>query len=131
MARLTEILRAPFACKVDRQQIGRQVSGRWALGARLLIETSIKLRESPERIFHLKYSSLVRYPLATLTALYRHFNLVLSAEAQARIEHFLAQRPNGGYGRNSYRVEDYALDREKESRRYRDYTLHFQVGHEW
>jgi Sulfotransferase family len=72
VARLTEILRKPFTRKVDRQQIGRQVSERWAQGARLLIETSMNQRESPARIFHLKYRNLVGDPLAAVTALYQH-----------------------------------------------------------
>jgi hypothetical protein len=128
VAKLTEILREPFARKVDRQQIGRQVSKRWSLGSRLLIETSMRLRESTRRIVNLRYSSLVRDPLATLKAVYCHFNLVLRPQAQARINHFLANRPNGGHGQNTYRIEDYGLDRENEIRRYRDYKLHFQIG---
>jgi Sulfotransferase family len=130
VAKLTELLREPFARKVDRLQIGRQVSERWRQGANLLIETSLKLSGSPGRIFHLKYKNLARDPLAAVAALYRSFGFILSPEAQLRIEHFIATHPMGGYGRNTYRLDIYGLDRELERRRYRDYMSFFQIESE-
>jgi Sulfotransferase family len=127
VARLTEILRQPFSRKVDRRLIGQQVSHRWDLGANLLIDISWKQKEASPRIFHLNYRSLVADPLATVTALYRYFGLVLSHEARTRMEVFTAERPNGGYGQNTYRLEDYGLNSENERRRFRNYALHFRI----
>jgi hypothetical protein len=130
VARLTEILRQPFTRRVDRLQIGRQVTGRWVLGAKLLIETSANLKASPERALHLRYRSLVRDPMAAVRAIYQRFGLSLEPRAQARIEAFVAQRPKGGYGHNIYRFEDYGLDPETERRRYREYISYFRMGSE-
>jgi hypothetical protein len=130
VARLTEILREPFTRRVDRLQIGRQVSNRWALGARLLIEMSTNLKASPARIFHIRYRNLVRDPFATASALYTHFGLTLNSRAQARFRRFIAQRPRGGYGHNAYCFEDYGLDTLVEQRRYRDYMSFFHINSE-
>ena len=127
VARLTEILRQPFSRKVDRLRIGQQVSYRWALGANLLIDISLKQREPRPRIFHLNYTSLVADPLASVTAIYRYFGLALSSAARTRIEVFTAERPNGGYGQNTYRFEDYGLNPENERRQFRNYASHFRV----
>jgi hypothetical protein len=127
VAKLTEILRQPFARTVDRLQIGRQVSDRWALGARLLIEASENLAASPERVVHVSYRTLVREPIEVVAAIYYRFGLALSTKEESRMRDFLATHPNGGYGRNSYRLNDYGLSRETEQSRYRDYVSHFQV----
>jgi hypothetical protein len=130
VSRLTEILRQPFTYHVDRLQIGRQVSDRWAQGAKLLIDMSEMLRSTPARAFHLHYGSLSRDPLAAVRAIYEQFGLNLSADAVNRINSFVAYRPKGGYGENVYRPEDYGLDLKRERRRYHDYSSHFGVGSE-
>ena len=130
VARLTEILRQPFTRKIDRLQIGRQVSDRWLLGSSLLITASESLKSSPERIFHVRYKDLVRNPFEVISALYRHFDLGLSAEGEARIKRYTTEREDGGYGRNHYRFEDYGLNSEAERKRYAPYIEHFQVGSE-
>lgn len=128
VAKLTEILRQPFTRRVDRLQIGQQVSSCWAQGARLLIKVSKTLRALPARVSHVHHRSLVRDPLAAVTAIYGHFGLTLTPEAEARIRHFVAERPNGGYARNVYRIEDYGLNPQTERRRYYDYIEHFRIG---
>ena len=40
VARLTEILRRPFARSIDRMRIGRQISQDWSLGMQRIIEAS-------------------------------------------------------------------------------------------
>lgn len=128
VAALTEILRQPFTRYVDRAQIGQQVADRWALGSKLLIEASKRLNASPEKALHLRYRSLVRDPIGVVATIYRHFGLVLSPEAEARMSHFIDERPNGGYGRNNYRLEGYGLDAEAERRRHSDYISYFRIG---
>ena len=130
VARLTEVLREPFARRVDRLQIGQQVSERWRYGANLLIETSLKLSRSSVRIFHLNYRSLVRDPLAAIAALYRYFGFTLSPEADSCMQHFVTTQPRGGYGRNNYHLENYGLNREQERRRYQDYMSFFRIESE-
>ncbi len=127
VARLTETLRRPFTRRVNRLHIGRQVSDRWARGAATLIEAAEFSRETPGRIFHLNFRSFVKDPYAGVAALYEHFGLPFDQELAARIEGFIADRPNGGYGRNRYRLDEYGLDAQVERQRYRDYVAYFGV----
>jgi hypothetical protein len=127
VAKLTEVLRKPFARKVDRLEIGRQVTERWRQGANLLMETSQKLNGPPGRIFHLKYRSLIRDPVGAVVALYRYFGFALGREARLRMQHFVATHTQSGYGRTISHLEHYGLDREHERQRYRDYTTFFRI----
>jgi hypothetical protein len=127
VARLTEILRQPFTRKIDRQQIGRQVSSRWELGSKLLIEAADWLKSSPERIVHIRYKDLVRDPYAIVTDLYRHFGMTLSGQGEQGLKRSIAERPDGGYGRNSYRFEDYGLNPTAERRHHSAYMAHFRM----
>lgn len=127
VARLTEILRQPFTRKIDRLQIGQQISDRWELGSKLLIEAADWLKSSPERIMHVRYKDLVRDPLAIVTELYRHFGMTLSGPGEQGLKRSIAERPDGGYGRNSYRFEDYGLNPAAERKRFIAYMTHFRM----
>ena len=127
VARLTEILRQPFTRKIDRLQIGQQVSNRWELGSKLLIEAADWLKSSPERIMHVRYKDLVRDPFAIVTDLYRHFGMTLSGPGEQGLKRSIAERPDGGYGRNSYRFEDYGLNPAAERKHYSAYMAHFRM----
>jgi len=130
VTRLTEILRQPFTRRIDRIQIGQQVSRRWAQGAGLLVQAGKWLKGTPERAFHMHYGTLIRSPEAAVRAIYEHFALPLSAEVDQRLSEFITNRPKGGYGQNFYRIEEYGLDPQIERRRYRDYVAYFGIGSE-
>ncbi len=125
VARLTEILRQPFTRKIDPIQIGRQVSDRWELGSMLLVEASEQLNSTPDRVFHVRYKELIREPFEIVSDIYRQFGLTMSAEGEARIKRAIAERPDGGYGRNLYRFEDFGLNPAVERKRYATYLTYF------
>jgi hypothetical protein len=127
VARLTEILRRPFARHVDRLRIGQQIRRDWSLGMRRIIEASAPGVWPPGQIWHVHYRTLVADPLATVATLYRHFGLPLTAEAEAAMRRMVTSRPNGGYGRNVYRFEQYGIDPAQERLQHRDYMVRFNV----
>jgi hypothetical protein len=127
VARLTEVLRSPFAGRIDRLQIGRQVTDRWVQGSEMLIEASELFRLSPERIFHVQYKDIVADPLSIVSALYRHFGRTLGDRAEDALKRALVQRPNGGYAQNRYSFEDYGIDRAAEGRRFSTYVDYFRI----
>jgi hypothetical protein len=126
VARLTEILRLPFARRVDRRQIGRQVSEQWALGAEILTKAG-RGSGAEDSVFHVKFASFVADPVGCVAALYDRFGMSFDEAAAARVRTLVAAHPNGGYGRNKGRLEDYGLDAGTERRRYRDYQACFDV----
>lgn len=127
VARLTEVLRKPFTRRIDRRQIGRQVSDRWAQGAAILVETAERARHAPEPTFHVTFQHFTDDPVGCVAALYRGLGLRFDAALAARLRDAAAAQPNGGYGQNRYRLEDYGLDPDAERRRFRDYTEYFPV----
>lgn len=125
VARLTEVLRRPFTREVDRLQIGRQVSERWAHGAAMLVEAAESGTPSPERVCHINFRRFVENPLLCVAALYERFGLTSSREVETRLRRFITERPNGGYDPVKARLDEYGLDAQVESRGFRDYMLYF------
>jgi hypothetical protein len=126
VARLTETLRRPFTRSIDKTEIGRQDSDRWLAATELMIAAAQEQRLA-EPIFHVHYVDLVKEPVGTVAALYRHFGGVLTAEAAARIGHLVEAKPNGGYGEHHSRLEEYGLDAGLERERFARYMAHFGI----
>jgi hypothetical protein len=125
VARLTEVLRRPFARQIDRLQIGRQVSERWAQGAAILVAASNAAHHASDSVFHLKFQSLVQDPLGCIAALYERFGMTFSSDARARVQGSLAAVSETPRARGKSRLEDYGLDALTERRRYGDYMSCF------
>lgn len=127
VAKLTELLRAPFTRKLDRFQIGQQVSERWIEGAGLIASDI----ESGDRIFHVHYRSLIANPLGTVAELYKHFDLPFSSSASTPIEDFIGKTPRGGYGINRYDFKEAGLDAARLQEQFQPYMLAFGIESEW
>lgn len=127
VAKLTELLRAPFTRKLDRYQIGQQVSERWIEGAGLIVSDT----ESQGHIYHVHYRALIGDPLRTVSDLYAHFGLPFSAEARLHIEEFIRSTPRGGYGINQYDFGESGLDAVALRERFRPYMAAFGIESEW
>jgi hypothetical protein len=128
-ARLTELMRAPFTTAIDRREIGRQVADHWQDGMRRIIE----LADDPSfplrfRLAHVQYRALVVDPIGTIARIYDAFGLELSPEARAAMAAKVAQAPNGGYGKNRYRPEEFGIDPERERERASAYIDRFGVA---
>ena len=80
-----------------------------------------------EPIFHVHYLDLVKKPLETVEALYRHFGDRLTPDAADRIGGLVGAKPNGGYGVHGSRLEEYGLDAALERERYARYMTHFGI----
>ena len=126
VARLTEVLRRPFTRSIDKTEIGRQDSDRWLAATELMISAA-RQHNFAEPIFHVHYSDLVKDPVGTVAALYRHFDEVLTPEAATRIGRLVEAKPNGGYGSHDSRLQEYGLDAVLERERYARYMAHFGI----
>ncbi|HUA78664.1 MAG TPA: sulfotransferase [Acetobacteraceae bacterium] len=129
VARLTEVVRRPFTRHLDPMEIGRGESARWHEGAQRMIAATEDPR-SAGGICHVRYLDLIADPAATVTALYRHFNIPEPDGLAAAVARFAAAEPNGGYGVHRYRTEDHGLDADREREKFRPYLMHFDVAPE-
>jgi hypothetical protein len=124
VARLTEVLRRPFTRHIDRVALGHQECERWSLGAELMVRAA---DEEPfaKPIFHIHYNDLVSGPVASVEKLYRHFGLTLAPSVASNIARSVKANPNGGYGINRYRFDEYGIDVNQTRERFACYTARF------
>jgi len=122
VAKLTEVLRRPFARSIDRIQIGREVTSYWLDGAQRLKEMS----SNGDSALHLNYQQIVSHPLDAVKAVYRHCGLVLTEEAEGRMLSWLRtaakSRPLRGYS-----LAEFGLDPHVLRERFAAYTNTFGV----
>jgi len=75
-----------------------------------------------------QYRSLVANPVGTVARIYEAFGLELSPAARAAMAAKVASVPNGGYGANHYRPEEFGIDPERERERASVYAERFGVA---
>ena len=124
VAELTEVLRRPFTRALDRRQIGRQVTTRWAHGAEILIREAEKFPDCAQ-VAHLEFRAFVENPVRSVAALYDRFGLPFTDVLAEQMHRFIAAWPNGGYRRDKTLLEEYGLSPESERYRYQGYMAHF------
>jgi hypothetical protein len=130
VAQLTEILRAPFTRRVDRTAIGRQVVRDWASAAAIMVEEARRPTFPPEQVLHLRHRDVVTRPLEIVRQVAAHFDLDLSAPAQAAMARHVAARPRGGYGENRYSFAAHGLDPEAIRAAFAEYVETFDIADE-
>jgi hypothetical protein len=130
LANLTEVLRRPFVRRVDRLELGREVAADWADGARRLCQADREGLWPKDQVFHVHFRGLTADPVGAVRRLYGHFGLQVRPRFEARLNEFVARHPNGGYGRNCYRLEDYGLSAAAQREAFRDYLCRFDVDQE-
>jgi hypothetical protein len=112
---------------VDYDAIVRAMS----FGFPFLCERVMKQRDAgelpAERITDVRYRDLVADPLAAVDALYRSLGRTLSAEAEARMRSFLAERRHAKRGGHEYAFEATGLDRDGERAKYAAYLARYDV----
>jgi hypothetical protein len=127
VARLTEILRTPFARHVDLARTGREVTEDWARAAAIMVDLDNRHLIDSARLVHVLYSDLVARPLETIERIYGHFGLTLAPEAARAMRRMVADNPRGGYGRNHYSLAAYGIDPEEIRDRFRGYVQQFGI----
>jgi hypothetical protein len=123
VARLTEVLRRPFARSIDRVEVGRDVTASWVDGAQRM--STLPARDNS--VLHLHYQQIVRSPLDAVRAVYRHCSLVLTEEAEARMRRWLGAAVNVGRPSRDYSLAEFGLDPHLLRERFARYTDTFGI----
>ncbi len=122
VAKLTEVLRRPFARNIDRLGIGREVSASWMEGARRMTALA-----GDASVLHLSYQQIVARPLDSVREVYRHCGLVLSAQAEARMRSWLRSAVNAKRPWRDYRLAEFGLDAQFLRDRFATYVAAFGI----
>jgi Sulfotransferase family len=123
VAKLTEVLRRPFARSVDRFEIGRQVTASWLTGAQRMSELSA----SGDSVLHLHYRQIVSNPLDAVRAVYRYCGLTLGEEAERHMRTWLCAEANVSRRRGDYRLAEFGLSADLLRQRFARYTDAFDI----
>jgi hypothetical protein len=126
VAKLTEVLRRPFARSIDRLEIGREVSASWMDGAQRMAALS-----GDASVLHLNYRQIVAHPLDSVRAVYRHCGMVLSPEAEAHMRSWLRTTANTRRPWRDYRLGEFGLDAQFLRERFANYTSTFGIETEY
>jgi hypothetical protein len=78
-------------------------------------------------VLHLHYQQIVRYPLDAVRAVYRHCNLVLTEEAEARMRRWLRTAVNVSRPGREYSLAEFGLDPHILRERFARYTDTFGI----
>jgi len=82
----------------------------------------------PAQFHDVRYAELVARPFETLAALYDHFGLRFTAEAEARMRAYLAAKPKGRHGAHRYDFSATGFDVAAERERFRPYRERYGVA---
>jgi len=96
-----------------------------------LVERMIALRESgkvdPRQFFDVRHEELVKRPIPTIAAIYDHFGMDFSAEAERRIRDYIAHKPKDRHGAHRYEFGHTGFDLDAERERFRPYRERFGI----
>jgi hypothetical protein len=96
-----------------------------------LLDAMTELRGSsdvdPAQFHDVRYAELVARPFETIAALYDHFGLRFSGEAEARMRAYLAVKPKGKHGAHRYDFAATGFDLLTERERFRPYRERYGV----
>jgi hypothetical protein len=127
VARLTEVLRRPFAHSVDLAEIGQQVCASWLDGAQRMMCAAGDCGS----ILHLHYREIIRDPQKTADRLFRHVGHAASGDAARRMRKWLGNRSNRGHRPRRYDLRSFGLDPEALRAQFKPYTDAFDIELEW
>jgi hypothetical protein len=82
------------------------------------------------QFFDLRHAELVARPIETIAALYDHFELPFSAEAETRMRGYLAAKPKGKHGAHRYDFSATGFSESAERERFRAYQERYAVRSE-
>ncbi|MGC9194672.1 MAG: sulfotransferase family protein [Syntrophobacteraceae bacterium] len=126
-ASFTELLRGAFTNTIDKKQLGAEIAQHWQKGSRIAVDFCKSQGDGPGHVLNIFYNDLVKNPLAVVRSIYRHFDMKLTAEAEAAMRVFLARNPQNNHGVHRYTLCEYGFDPETERRRFAPYTGFFGI----
>ena len=127
VARLTQVLRRPFAHQVDLAEIGQQVCASWLDGAQRMMRAAAL----SSAILHLHYRELIRDPPRAVERLFRHGGHAAGAAASQRMRKWLGNRSNRHHRPRRYDLASFGLDPAVLREQFKPYTDTFDIELEW
>jgi hypothetical protein len=126
-ASLTAVLRRAFSDKIDLEDIGAEVTQRWAEGIRRAMAVRNARGAARDRFLDVRYRDLVSNPIATVRRIYAGFELEWTGDVEARMQRFLSANPQYKHGKHDYALARFGLVPEDVKSLFQSYRDRFLV----
>lgn len=117
-----------YTGKIDYEWLGEDCSYQAVLHLDRIMDTREKLGH--DRIVDLHYADVTRDPMGAIRKLYADLGDTLSAEAEAAMLAWLAENPQGKFGKHEYALDQYGLSVENLTPRFERYLSQYDVARE-
>ncbi|WP_165189746.1 sulfotransferase family protein [Caulobacter soli] len=117
-----------YTGQIDYEWLGEDCPYQAQLHLDRIMDTREKLGH--DRIVDIHYADITRDPMAAIRKLYADLGDTLSAEAEAAMLAWLADNPQGKFGKHEYALEQYGLSVEKLAPRFERYLSQYDVARE-
>lgn len=117
-----------YTGKIDHEWLGEDCSYQAVLHLDRIMDTREKLGH--DRIVDLHYADVTRDPMGAIRKLYADLGDTLSAEAEAAMLAWLAENPQGKFGKHEYALDQYGLSVENLTPRFERYLSQYDVARE-
>jgi hypothetical protein len=125
LSNLVVTLKGAFSYNINPFQIGPGVVDYCSRNLRRFFSSMERL---PANVCtDVAYLDLVRNPLGVVRRIYARLGEHLTPEAEAKMERFLAENPQGKWGRHSYSLANFGLQPEAIDEQFRFYTDRFDM----
>lgn len=122
---LIKNVRQIYSDDVDLKSIGESFIDTFTI----MIERAVAYKEKHgwDAIHDVQYADMIRDPLATVRKIYDHFDEPYTPAAEAAMNAYMADNPQGKHGKHSYSLEEYGLTKEGVRAHFRDYIERFEI----
>lgn len=122
---LIKNVRQLFSDQVDLKGIGASFTDTF----RLMVDRTLAFKEKHgwDSIFDVQYADLMRDPIGTCRKVYARFDEPFTPAAEAAMQAYMADNPQGKHGKHHYDLAEYGLSREGVHEQFGDYIEKFNI----
>lgn len=117
-----------YTGKIDYEWLGEDCSYQAVLHLDRIMDTRETLGR--DRIVDLHYADVTRDPMGTIRKLYADLGDTLTPEAEAAMQTWLDENPQGKFGKHEYALDQYGLSVENLTPRFERYLSQYDVARE-
>jgi hypothetical protein len=111
----------------DPVQVAREQMEAWADG----VQKGLKARKGRERQFYyVQFRDFMRDPVRTVLGIYEHFDVPISARAEAALNAWQAENPPARHGKHTYEKDSFGIPRGEIHERFGEYMREIGVARE-
>ena len=113
---------------VDHQWLGENCAYQAQLHLDRIMDSRDRLGH--DRIIDVHYADIMRDPMAAIRQLYADLGDTLTPEAEAAMQDWLGQNPQGKFGKHEYALDQYGLSVAALAPNFERYLAHYEVARE-